>query len=635
MTGITTKYATGDPRYDQEFETALDSYLTNLPLAQVLLDLRGASVTIGARAWQSPKHSPVPVLERSGIRQENTGHEPPGLISVFVSYFHGSDADARERFERENGTIVRSSSIYPGELSTGPEVRREIRRRVAGCDFVVVLVGRYTHARRWVDWEIHAALTCRTPKPLVAVLLPELAGLAELLSQRLAVVPGESAIEMLKSSDDVSRKLLAATGTTLPARLLDNLLSGYATLISWPASPRALRDVLDAAVGCSQPITRRRLMRENFPLPAGQPPEPDPVTEIPGPREPVSPKLAVSTREAPRPPRAWSAAVTTISPPSHLPAADLPAWLVRTLQAHGPAATLTALDAIPEYSGLAAALRRHSHLLEPLDSKTSMAALLLARLSQDRALTGIAPALNALLEGPYLEATSLPDLPQPGLIQVLGSGEGAISALAVAPDGRWLASLTSNGALRIWDIPAGAVRHVLTQPEETGAIGRPALLADTSGAWLAARTADGLIEVWDAHAGTRLCTFRIRYAGFAALAAPADGTWLAAIDGIGVAQVWSLPSGQRLNQFTTGIGLGGLLVADPRGRWLATAGGTTVRVWDAATGALLHELSPRAEPARLRSIRKDDGSSAPATARGTRPLLPCRRAPPRLPRPSP
>ena len=167
---------------EQGFAGEFDAYLAGVPLTQVLLDLRGETVT---EPRELVGRSDQLILHRTGVRDFGTEAAKAAVqaAAVFVSYYHDGDASARDRFERENGSVIRSSSIYPGEISPGPDVqvRGDIRKRIVGCDFVVVLVGRETYTRRWVDWEIHAALFCNrggAPKPIVGILLPEMAAAA-------------------------------------------------------------------------------------------------------------------------------------------------------------------------------------------------------------------------------------------------------------------------------------------------------------------------------------------------------------------------------------------------------------------------------------------------------------------------
>jgi MTH538 TIR-like domain (DUF1863) len=268
-----------DEGFAQLFDSELDAYLASLPLAQVLLDMRGGAVTARGELAEQSEHL---ILHPTGIR--DTGSETAEVAAqaaaVFVSYHHGGDTAARERFEQENGFVIRSSSIYPGEISTGPEVRREIRKRIVGCDFVVVLIGRETYSRQWVDWEIHAAVSRARgggSKPVVGILLPEMAPTGALLSSLLDAMPPKTTVtELLRRSDELSRELITETGATLPARLLDNLLAGYASLVPWPTSQKALLDALASSVSQARPVNWRRLLVENLPLPSNGPPMPSP-----------------------------------------------------------------------------------------------------------------------------------------------------------------------------------------------------------------------------------------------------------------------------------------------------------------------------------------------------------------------
>ena len=55
----------------------------------------------------------------------------------------------------------------------------------------------------------------------------------------------------------------------------------------------------------------------------------------------------------------------------------------------------------------------------------------------------------------------LPDLADPALRRVLTGNTGRVTAVAVAPDGSWLASGSDDGTVRIWDVATGRERAVL------------------------------------------------------------------------------------------------------------------------------------------------------------------------------
>ena len=514
----------------QMFDSELDRYLATYPLTHILLDLREPS----PEGTEPAAPSDQLILDATGGKDldaevtQAASHAP----SVFVSYHHGGDAAARDRFERENRSIIRSSSIYPGEISSGPEVRREIRKRIVGCHYVVVLVGRETYTRRWVDWEIHAALTRDrggAPRPVVGILLPEMSTLGALLQSPLVKPsPRTTAGELLRLSDELSRELVAETGATLPARLLDNLLTGYVILVPWPASQTALLDALAASVGRARPVNGRRLLRQNLPMtPSGPPvtgPEPEPA-------------------EAPQ------RELVTITGPGGFPAEDRSAWLVSALQSYGPEEVLAALGAKgdAESAKLAAALRRHAHVLEPLDSGTSMAATLMTRLVAGDALSAMRNGLTAAIHGPHLAVTAqLPDV-TPGTLK------------------RILARLTKAG------------------------FRSQRIVADPNGGWIATGS-EGLIEVWEAFEGRRLHRFDGMWGEVDDLIVDRNGNWLAATDEINFVRVWSIPSGELLLEKFAGQYGTGVLAADTAGRWLAAGGARDVSVWDIGTGARLHKL---------------------------------------------
>lgn len=625
-----TKYASGDKRFAEEFESALEAYLTEIPLAQILLDLRGESVTESRKARKGEGVlSADPLLVPSGTRSHPVApegaKEARNVPAVFVSYHHGNDADARELFERQNQDFIRSSSIYPGEVGPGRRAGQEIRRRVGACDFIVVLVGRDTHARRWVDREIRTALTRygngRT-KPVLGVLLPETAELGVLMSSHPAVAPDVPVAQLLKRSDAVSRELLAATGITLPARLLDNLLSGYAALVQWPTTPTVLLEALVSATGRPRPVNRHPRLTANISATGENttdtPLEPAADTAAAPPAPDESPALApASDAPAPDPvdvpyqrghdyPYFLTEGPASEVPP--IPETPLPRfpepvtpencanWLVNALQAKGPSAVSAHLEAIGRrpLGPLVEAIRRHAHRLAPLDRETSMAATLLSCIGPhaDEALKELVPGITPLLRGPHLVAPApLPDLQPTGLRRVLktcGSTDGIVK-LAADPAGIWLASVSSRGALRIWDVATGDLRHTLGTPEAGSNFGR-LLLAAPCGRWLASGGRNGSVDVWDPRKGTRLHTFSGAYPGIAALAAAPDGSWLAAVDSVGVLRSWSLPEGHLLLDVFTHSSVR-TMATDPSGSLLAIGGYSTVQVWDTRVGERLYDLT--------------------------------------------
>ena len=147
---------------------------------------------------------------------------PAPKRKIFVCYHHHGDQGYYNAFvnhfeERYEVFTDRSlERAYDSDDDT--YVRFQIRSNdIAGTSCTIVLCGAYTHQRKYVDWEIKATLDKQ--HGLIGVWLPTL-------------------------------PLLANNGTQKPARLQDNLDSGFAKWIAWgEATVDKLKATIEAAVG--------------------------------------------------------------------------------------------------------------------------------------------------------------------------------------------------------------------------------------------------------------------------------------------------------------------------------------------------------------------------------------------------
>ncbi len=121
---------------------------------------------------------------------------------VFISYHHEADqeyADALRGFYGSSKSIIDKSMYDDLSHLQNETILKKIRRdHLLDSTVTVVLVGKHTWGRKWVDWEIYSSLrgyADRTINGLVGVYLPE-----------------------------HSRKHF---------RLTDNINTGYAVKISW------------------------------------------------------------------------------------------------------------------------------------------------------------------------------------------------------------------------------------------------------------------------------------------------------------------------------------------------------------------------------------------------------------------
>ncbi len=143
-------------------------------------------------------------------------------------------------------------------------------------------------------------------------------------------------------------------------------------------------------------------------------------------------------------------------------AADL-RWAGARLQLSGPAGPYADLARIgtPRAQRLARVLGQAAHLLAPADPPHSLIDILYSRVSYDPDWGAQAQALAASRKLPALISKwPLPDLPDPALRRVLTGRAGRVNAVAIAPDGTWLAT-ADGGSVRIWDPATAGIRAAM------------------------------------------------------------------------------------------------------------------------------------------------------------------------------
>jgi hypothetical protein len=143
---------------------------------------------------------------------------------VFVSYHHGGDQAYYNAFSQtfhDTYDVITDNSLEREVDSDDVDyVMRRIRENyIKGSSCTIVLVGKDTYARKYVDWETKATLDMS--HGLIGVRLPS----APVTTQNTVIAPG---------------------------RLHDNIQSGYALWVSWSditASAQACQLSIETANG--------------------------------------------------------------------------------------------------------------------------------------------------------------------------------------------------------------------------------------------------------------------------------------------------------------------------------------------------------------------------------------------------
>src|ERR1017187_6890562 len=108
---------------------------------------------------------------------------------------------------------------------------------------------------------------------------------------------------------------------------------------------------------------------------------------------------------------------------------------------------------------------------------------------------------------------------------VLSGPEGSVTALAIAPDGSWLAVGSSDGKVRICDVATGKQRVTLADSHH-GDTDKIEVAVAPEGSWLAVSGEDGKVRICDVATGKLRAALAGPPVWATAVAVAPDGSWL-------------------------------------------------------------------------------------------------------------
>jgi WD40 repeat protein len=173
---------------------------------------------------------------------------------------------------------------------------------------------------------------------------------------------------------------------------------------------------------------------------------------------------------------------------------------------------------------------------------------------------------------------------RPHLVLQTGPQE-SVTSVALAPDGRTVATGSFDGRVRVLDARTGALRLVIGADECRGVSG-VAFAPDGRALAASGFAMDKAVRLWDPRTGA-LVRALAGHEGMEtnAVAFAPDGRRLASAGRDGLVLVWDLETGALRHRLSGHDGAATAVAFAPDGHSLASGGvDRTVRLWDAATG---------------------------------------------------
>jgi len=165
--------------------------------------------------------------------------------------------------------------------------------------------------------------------------------------------------------------------------------------------------------------------------------------------------------------------------------------------------------------------------------------------------------------------------------------KAAIFGIAWSPDGRFLASASADGTVRLWESETGALRRT-----QRGGIGTATDVAfSPDGKRLAFASSDGIVLLWDLESGKELARFKGHFGAVQSAVFSQTGSQLASASEDTTVRVWDVQLARELLTLHGHRGWVWSVAFSPDGKLIASGSSDrTARIWDAGSGRPLVHL---------------------------------------------
>ena len=166
----------------------------------------------------------------------------------------------------------------------------------------------------------------------------------------------------------------------------------------------------------------------------------------------------------------------------------------------------------------------------------------------------------------------------------------AVFSVAFSPDGKTLASASSDTTIKLWDIQSRQKLATLTGHTDLDLVFSVAFSPD--GKTLASARIDKTIKLWDVQSRQELATLTRHADSVFSVAFSPDGKTLASASGDKTIRLWDVQSRQELGMLTGHADGVSSVAFSPDGKTLASASSdTTIKLWDVQSRQKLATLT--------------------------------------------
>ena len=164
---------------------------------------------------------------------------------------------------------------------------------------------------------------------------------------------------------------------------------------------------------------------------------------------------------------------------------------------------------------------------------------------------------------------------------ILRGHTGNVTNVVYSPDGKLLASTSSDASIRLWDSKTGMCLNLLTGHEHT--VISAAFSPD--GKLLASSSVDRTIRIWDISTGANISILTGHNDAVKSVVFSPDGNYLASASDDKTVRIWNVKTGLSIKQIEAHSDWVNSVSYSPDGKYIVSASkDKTVKIWDSVSG---------------------------------------------------